>query len=1313
MSRTSVRFAGLLLTLFLYLDAQGGVVPLDQRSTKPTVDVEAAIAPSRIIDLSGTWEMTGTGQDSVFGPESDGMKNSARPGEDATWKKVQIPGKDFAGWVSWYRRTIDVPADWTGKRVTVRFKKTHYKTDVYWNGQLVHVQIDTAYSYDVDVSTQIKPGETNELLVGVVKYPVYRGEGPVDYIENQYRGISMPVALAVSDPLSVADVFAKPSVNGGKLDLEVTIDFLRNASTKPRDVTLVAWVKDNGRTVKRFAPKALSLAPGETKAVELTVPWPDAELWWTHRPYLYHAGVEIRENGKCIGGRVVRFGFREFQIKKHLITMSGKNLFLRRKSLLVYRDWLNGSYARKTLATFRRRGYNAVRTHFFPHDYINEVADEEGFLVFCEMPIKGKNLPEDSQSLTWRLTVEHVKGVVREGRNHPSVLMWNICNEITYYSKDKLDLQIRRLHELGDIATSLDPTRTVHYDGDKDLDGGAPTASLHYPWQIFKPTRIMPATSYWLSERRTPWMGWVWQKDKPLSIGEYFFPPYSLRYPHGVSQFAGDRAYVDPDGWIEAGLQAYKWINEGYAHAQVFSIDPWNVSTRMYDTGPVVRPIILAIRQKQTTFFSREQVHRTFYVYNYTLVDRNFNLRIRLADGDETVFAKDIAIELIGGEMSEQEVTIPLPAVAAKEEYRFTAQLFEGDRQATDGESSVWSVFARPTKKDWPNGDISVLVDDDKLLSGLRETGMSTSVCKTAADAAASGAKLILVYGKKLDEQQGRALTEYVAGGGRVVITNVPNGSWLPGQAVIAGSGNHAAAHAFKVVASHPALNGLVPSDLCIWRPDTYVCRNTFAKPAGKALIVLLDAGGTAGMKWSPLMELQIGSGRFILNQMLVTERLGIEPAAGELLKNLVAAAMRPVKNTSGRLAVCSPPDGKIASVMDQIAVRAGKLATSKVAIIDGALPADAMQKVLAECKGKRGTIILHALTPESAAIAADVLGVPIVLIEKELSHIVRTGRHPIIDGLSNDDFFWMTGQFDISWPQFRAKPTATICQFVLDTDLSSGWRTLTDPAALSVWEKGGRRIVLDQIRWDHAVDAERTRCQRIAGSLLANLGVAVGDTTASSVRKLVFVDLRKVTNRGFVDEVKGDGTGGWTDGGPEWDMRFFPVNQVGLDRHGMGCPKERFPSVSNMGGCQFMMIDPQNNAGRACLVMGKGKGLPTDAGPIAIGKPARAVWFLHAAEIGWNAVKPTTIATATITYTDGTRADAEMNNLMAAGDWRAAPAVRLGDFAWQGYCVRHDPVAVYVYRWQNPHPDKTIAAMSLSAGKDATYILIAMTLER
>jgi len=417
-----------------------GVVPESERSVRPVVDPELLIAPSLQIDLGGTWEMTNTGQKSVLGPDGSFVP----PMTDAEWTTVQVPHPPFAGWVSWYRRKVDIPADWAGKRVTLRFGKTHYKTDVYWNGELVHVQIDAGYAYAVDLTGKVRPGEANELIVGTCQYFVYNPPHSPPYMENCYRGIAAPVTLTAEAPVRVADVFLKPSVRKGTLTLEVTVDRL-DGTPDNGEMELVAWVKDDGNVVQRFEPVKVNMAAGQSEVVELSKPWPDAELWWPHRPYLYRVGVELHNNGQCIGGRTARFGFREFWIDGHLMRMNGKKLFVRRYSMLPYQTWPDGKLIREYLRQYRQWGYNAIRTHRNTSDYINEIADEEGLLVFVEMPIKHDDLPEDPNTAAWKMAREHVEGVVREGRNHPSVLLWDICNEVTFYSKDKYDLHVQRL----------------------------------------------------------------------------------------------------------------------------------------------------------------------------------------------------------------------------------------------------------------------------------------------------------------------------------------------------------------------------------------------------------------------------------------------------------------------------------------------------------------------------------------------------------------------------------------------------------------------------------------------------------------------------------------------------------------------------------------------------------------------------------------------------------------------------------------------------------------------------------------------------
>lgn len=1290
-----------------------GVVPKNRRSTKPMVDTQSVVAPSEIIDLGGTWQTTSMKQkESVFGPKG----HFVLPTADAKWTPTQIPGKHFSGWVCWYRRKINIPKAWTGKRVTLRVRGALYKTEIYWNGRLVHSQLDGNYAYELDVTPYLQPGGNNELMIGTAGYNVGKTLAAKPYIVDPYRGIFMPVSLIVSDPITITDIFAKPSVKQGKLDLDVTVDFVKTGKDdqvqKPRTLTLRAWVSDDGKIVNTFPLKEITLAPGERKTVDMSVDWKDAELWWPHRPYLYRAGVELCENGVSMGGKTIRFGFREFEIRKHLIYMNGKKLFTRRQSILPYRrNWLDGQVARKLFDTYRKRGYNAIRTHYWVHDYVNEMADEEGFLVFSEMPMRG-HLVEDRNSPAWRITREHVEHVVRQGRNHPSVLMWVICNEEWYYAKDKLAIYIDRLVELGNLAMEIDPTRTVHYDGDKDLDGRAPTASLHYPWQVCKPSRMLPGRAYWLDEKRKPWMGWVWQKDKPLSIGEYVFPFYSLRLPHGMTYLAGDDVYVNPDGWIRAWLKAIKWLDEGYAHAEVFCLNPWDVPARMYEMGPVVRPIRLAMRQKYTTFFSGEKVRRTFHVYNHTLVDRKFILVVRLGKNGKAIFNKRVAIPLPGGESKTLHVSIPLPKVTAKTEYRFTTELLEDGKPATDGEVDTWSVFPRLTKKDWPQLPIAVIASDPEMLSYLQKAGMNCTAPKNIQAAIASGAKLILLAGLRISPEDGKLLVnKYVSGGGRVVMINTLNDSWLPGAASISSGGSHFSNHAFSVVSEHEALRNLLPSDLALWRPDTLVCSKTFFKPTKSALRVILEAGGPLGLKWAPLMELSLGRGRFILCQMQIIDRLRTEPAAGYLLVNLLRAALRPAKRPGGMLRAYLPDKSPMPKLLKTLKVATTpKSANAAVTLIDGSLPDKKFRHAVTTSLPKSKTIVLHNLTPTTAKIAADILDVPIVLKEKKnLGQVVRAGRDPLIDGLSNHDFWWQTGQYGNGSKKYRIKTTTTLCQYALDSTQSPGWRVLTKPAALAVREKDGHTLVLDQILWARGGDVEPARCRRIGSTLLSNLGVSIGGQESTSVRQLTFLDLRNVVNRGFVDEVAGDGKGGWTDRGPNWDMRFFPVNLVGTDRNGLGCPKEEFPKRSTMGLCDFQLIDPETNNDQSCLVLRGGK---DKSRTIPVGHSAEAIWFLHAGELGWNVTAPIEVAEVVFTYEDGTTVNQAFHNGIELDDWRLAKPIRLGEQGWQGYCVQHDPVSLYTYRWENPHPKKRIRQMTITPKNDKTYILTAVTIE-
>ncbi|GAG46759.1 unnamed protein product, partial [marine sediment metagenome] len=154
---------------------------------------------------------------------------------------------------------------------------------------------------------------------------------------------------------------------------------------------------------------------------------------------------------------------------------------------------------------------------------------------------------------------------------------------------------------------------------------------------------------------------------------------------------------------------------------------------------------------------------------------------------------------------------------------------------------------------------------------------------------------------------------------------------------------------------------------------------------------------------------------------------------------------------------------------------------------------------------------------------------------------------------------------------------------------------------------------VVCQIPWDQQYKAFPPQCARIALALLRNLGVNVGGDAATR-RTFKFVDLTGVANRGFHDRPDQPGPRGWFGGGED-DMRHFPVNRTGIDPvHNVPQPLEPFPEEMLLGGVLFKRINPEENEGRAVVVLGgtEDQELPREV-TINLDDQADRLWMLGA----------------------------------------------------------------------------------------------------
>jgi len=262
------------------------------------------------------------------------------------------------------------------------------------------------------------------------------------------------------------------------------------------------------------------------------------------------------------------------------------------------------------------------------------------------------------------------------------------------------------------------------------------------------------------------------------------------------------------------------------------------------------------------------------------------------------------------------------------------------------------------------------------------------------------------------------------------------------------------------------------------------------------------------------------------------------------------------------------------------------------------------------------------------------------------------------------------------------------------------------------VFQLGEGRLVIDQIRWVEALEVEPVHASRIGARLLANLGAAFKPEDIAARREFSPIDLRAAANRGFTDDVECDGKGGWTDEGI-FDMRYFPVNRTGFDPQGNPMPKPDFPESVCYGGVTFRIIDPEENRGASCVVLGRqDASVPASAPPISVGRRADVVWLLHAADGYWSSNEPFEIARLKVQYADGETSSTPLVNTRQLHDWRVAASLSEGWIGWMGDNGRHAPCVLYAWGWRNPRPEVQIESIQLETGDKHRYILVAATCE-
>jgi beta-galactosidase len=388
---------------------------------------------------------------------------------------------------AWYRNGFVTDGRWGDERVFLDFEGLMSIGDVWVNGKKV---ASTEYGYlgfEVDVTNCLNPvGVTNTVEVWTSTGHMY---GSRWYTGG---GLYRPVRIKTRPARSIArhGIFVTApfvSATSAAVRVQLELDGFRlkpdmfkagkvsdaDAASLTGRVDAVAVVADPaGRNVAevRCAVPMLDYR-GRTEFVMPDVSIPDPLLWDICSPKLYSVNVRLEKNGTVIDSDVARFGIRNIEFSPRFgFRLNGRKVFL--KSMSNHSDYGAVGTAQfdraieRELRQMKSFGFNAVRCSHNPYaEAFYRLADELGLLVVDEFVDKW---PSDNSFWCGRkpflaIWPELMTEWIRRSRNHPSVILWSLGNELQqserYSGYDTGDWGVTTYRIMDVFAKRLDPTR--------------------------------------------------------------------------------------------------------------------------------------------------------------------------------------------------------------------------------------------------------------------------------------------------------------------------------------------------------------------------------------------------------------------------------------------------------------------------------------------------------------------------------------------------------------------------------------------------------------------------------------------------------------------------------------------------------------------------------------------------------------------------------------------------------------------------------------------------------------------------------------
>ena len=385
-----------------------------------------------------------------------------------TWNLDALAGTgEYKQTTANYTRDIFVPAEWSNKRLFLKFHGVQNVADVFINGNHAgeHRGGWTAFTFEITPYVEF---DKNNSMVVVVSNSYQNDILPTSTEVNLYGGIYREVELIVTEKTTVSPLYYgsdgilihQNKITSNSVEATASVWITAPSDTKLCDLAISVQAPTGDIVYSRYLKGRIE--PGKPVDIPFTLEEP--LLWSPEEPNLYTItiGVGTRQEDEVS----VTTGFRTIEVtSKQGFKLNGERIPI--QGVTLYHDRAAIGSALRTrhydedLAQIRDIGANAIRSATAPHSqYLYDCCDQMGMMVWIDTPFtRAPYLSDVFYFATDKFKqngLQQLKEVIAQNYNHPSVVMWGIYSLVWMRGANGI---LDYIHQLNNTAKQMDASR--------------------------------------------------------------------------------------------------------------------------------------------------------------------------------------------------------------------------------------------------------------------------------------------------------------------------------------------------------------------------------------------------------------------------------------------------------------------------------------------------------------------------------------------------------------------------------------------------------------------------------------------------------------------------------------------------------------------------------------------------------------------------------------------------------------------------------------------------------------------------------------